>query len=314
MNTILLTGASGQVGWDLARALAPLGTVIAPPRERFDLAHPDALGAFVDELRPQVIVNAAAYTAVDQAESEPVLAGRVNAYAPEALAAAARKHNALLVHYSTDYVFDGAKAGPYLESDAVAPLSVYGESKLAGEQAIRASGCEYLIFRTSWVYSARGRNFLRTILRLAAEREKLQIVDDQIGAPTWSRLIAETTALVLQQNIAMRRLGAFESALLHLTASGSTSWHGFAAAIVSAARDRGLALKCREVQPIPTAGYPLPARRPANSRMSNRMLELRYGLSMPAWDSQLQLVMNEAVGEIKPLPVAAIMAAQDTRH
>jgi dTDP-4-dehydrorhamnose reductase len=288
--------------------------VIAPGRDRFDLAHPDSLGALVDDLQPQVIVNAAAYTAVDQAEAEPALAGWINAYAPEVLAAAARKHDALLVHYSTDYVFDGAKSGAYLESDAPAPLNVYGASKLAGEQAICTSGCDYLIFRTSWVYSSRGKNFLRTVLRLAGEREKLQIVDDQTGAPTWSRLIAETTALVLQQNIAMRRLCAFESALLNLTAAGATSWHGFAAAIVAAARDRGMPLKCLEVLPIPTAGYPLPARRPANSRMSCRMLELRYGLKMPAWESQLQLVMNEVGGEIKPLQVAELMAAHDTRH
>lgn len=300
MNRLLLTGASGQVGWELARALSPLGDVIAPGRDRCDLARPETLGNLVDEVRPHVIVNAAAYTAVDQAEKESDLALKVNADAPEALAVAARRHGALLVHYSTDYVFDGSKAAPYLEADAPNPVNAYGRSKLAGEVAVRAAGCDYLIFRTCWVYSVRGKNFLRTILRLAGERETLQVVNDQFGAPTWARLIAETTALVLHQDIALRRQGTFDSGLFNLTAAGATSWHGFAAAIMAAARDRGMPIKCREVKPIMAAEYPLPARRPANSRMSCEMLSLRYGLAMPSWDTSLRLVMDELGSAINP--------------
>lgn len=293
MTTVLLTGASGQVGWELARSLLPLGAVVMPGRDRCDLAQPETLAVLVDEVRPQVIVNAAAYTAVDQAEKEPDLAMKVNAGAPEALAAAARRHGALLVHYSTDYVFDGSKTAPYLEDDAPNPLNAYGRGKLVGEEAIRAAGCDYLIFRTSWVYSLRGKNFLRTILRLSSELETLQVVNDQFGAPTWARLIAETTALVLHRDIALRRQGVFESGLLNLTAAGATSWHGFAAAIVSVARERGMLLKCREVMPITTAKYPLLAKRPANSRLSCGMLKVRYGLEMPSWETSLRLVMDE---------------------
>jgi dTDP-4-dehydrorhamnose reductase len=293
MSTVLLTGAGGQVGWELARALMPLGTVVMPGRERCDLARPETLAKLVDEVRPQIIVNAAAYTAVDQAEKEPDLAMTVNADAPGELAAAGRKHGALLVHYSTDYVFDGRKAAPYLEDDPPNPLGAYGRSKLAGEEAIRAAGGDFLIFRTSWVYSARGRNFARTILRLAGELKTLQVVDDQVGAPTWARLVAETTALALHRDLALRRRGAFQSGLLNLTASGATSWHGFASAIVSAARERNAPLKCREVAPIPTAKYPLLARRPANSRLYCGMLKVRYGLAMPSWETGLRLVMDE---------------------
>ncbi len=311
MNTILLTGASGQVGWELARALSPLGTVTAPGRELCNLAQPQSLARLVDEVRPQIIVNAAAYTAVDQAESEQVLAATVNADAPAVLAAAARKHAALLLHYSTDYIFDGSKVSAYVETDTPNPLNAYGRSKLAGEQAIRASGADHLIFRTSWVYASRGKNFLKTILRLAAEREVLRIVDDQIGAPTWSRLVAETTALVLQHNLAMRSVGAFESSLLNLTASGVTSWHGFATAILAAAHERGMSFKCRQLTPITSAQYPLPATRPENSRMSCAQLEGRYALKMPAWDSSLQLVMDEIGGMARPPVAASLVAAHE---
>ena len=194
---ILLIGSNGQVGWELARSLMPLGRVMVPERDQCDLARPDTLTPLVNSLRPDVIVNAAAYTAVDKAEEETDLAMTVNARAPGALAAAARRHNALLVHYSTDYVFDGTKSGAYSETDAPNPASAYGRSKLAGEEAVRAAGADHLIFRTSWVFAARGKNFLRTILRLAGEREELRIVADQFGAPTWARLIAEVTALAL---------------------------------------------------------------------------------------------------------------------
>lgn len=290
---ILLTGATGQVGWELARTLLPLGTVMIADRATCDLARPQTLGTAIDAVRPDVIVNAAAYTAVDKAEEEPALAQAVNADAPGELAAAARRHGALLVHYSTDYVFDGGKAGPYEESDPADPLGAYGRTKLAGEQAVMESGADHIVFRTSWVYAARGRNFLRTILRLAGEREQLRVVADQFGAPTWARLIAETTALALQQDLASRREGAFFSEVVHLTAAGATSWHGFASAIVDTARALGMPLKCREVAAISTAEYPLPAPRPANSQLAGSRLGQRYGLQMPAWETCLQLCLAE---------------------
>jgi dTDP-4-dehydrorhamnose reductase len=226
---ILLTGKNGQVGWELQRTLQPVGKVAAFSHAGLDLADAAAIRSKLDEVRPDVIVNAAAYTAVDKAESEPELAHEVNAVAPALLAQEAARRGALLIHYSTDYVYDGAKAAPYVESDKTNPLGAYGRSKLAGEEGIRASGCDHLIFRTSWVYAARGANFLRTILRLAAEREELRIVMDQIGAPTWARLIAEATALALRQALRERSGGQFESGVFHLTAAGETSWHGFAA-------------------------------------------------------------------------------------
>ncbi|MGH8619777.1 MAG: dTDP-4-dehydrorhamnose reductase [Burkholderiales bacterium] len=311
---ILLTGATGQVGWELARTLMPLGKVIIADRTRCDLAQPRTLAAAVDEVRPDVIVNAAAYTAVDKAEDETALAMAVNAEAPGELAKAARRHGALLAHYSTDYVFDGGQYSPYRETDPTGPLGTYGRSKLAGEEAVAASGADHVIFRTSWVYAARGKNFLLTMLRLAREREQLRVVVDQFGAPTWARLIAETTALALQQDLARRHEGAFESALVHLTAAGSTSWHGFASAIVDAAREQGMPLQCREVIPITTAEYPLPSPRPANSRLAGDRLAQRYGLEMPAWEWCLHLCLAElqpAAGPsvaaepprlVKPLP------------
>ena len=293
MSTILLIGGSGQVGWELQRTLIPLGKLVIPARGQCDLAAPLTLARVVDGVRPDIIVNAAAYTAVDKAEEEPALATAVNADAPAELAMAARRHGALLVHYSTDYVFDGRKQHPYTEDDAPNPLGVYGRTKLAGERAVREAGTDHLIFRTSWVYSARGKNFLLTMLRLAGEREQLRVVADQIGAPTWSRLIAEATALVLQQDLARRSAGMFESGVYNLTAAGSTSWHGFASAIIAAARDRDMPMKCREVMAIATTDYPLPAQRPANSRLSGAKLAQRYGLAMPAWESCMQLCLAE---------------------
>ena len=293
MLRILLIGSNGQVGWELARALMPLGRVLIPERSQCDLASLDKLTALVNSLQPDVIVNAAAYTAVDKAEQETNLAMTVNARAPGALAAAARRYGALLVHYSTDYVFDGKKAGAYSETDAPNPASAYGRSKLAGEEAVRDAGADHLIFRTSWVYAARGKNFLRTILRLAGEREELRIVADQFGAPTWARLIAEVTALALQQDLARRKQGGFESGTFNLTAAGETSWHGFAGAILTAARARGAKLMCRTVVPITTAEYPLPAARPANSRLAGGRLAERYGLAMPDWEDCVQLCVDE---------------------
>ena len=286
---ILLTGRNGQVGWELARALLPLGRVHAFGHAELDLADAAAVRRKLDELRPDVIVNAAAYTAVDKAESEPEQANAVNAAAPALLAQEAVQRGALLIHYSTDYVFDGAKASPYVETDPTNPLGAYGRSKLAGEEGIRASGCDHLIFRTSWVYAARGANFLRTILRLAAEREELRIVMDQVGAPTWARLIAEATALALRQALAERRHGRFESGLFHLACAGETSWHGFASAIVEGRQG----LRVKAVTPITTAEYPLPAARPASSRLATDKFRARFGLALPDWRDCLQLCLEE---------------------
>ena len=293
---ILLTGSTGQVGWELARALTPLGEVIAVDRNQADLTDLNALRAIVDEIQPNVIVNPAAYTAVDKAESESELAFRVNAEAPRVLAEEASKIGALLVHYSTDYVFDGSKVSPYTETDDTNPINVYGQSKLAGEQAIQAVGGDYLILRTSWVYASRGNNFLKTIMRLAAEREELKIVADQIGTPTWARLIAETTTHVIRQSVFEQQCSIFNSTTYNLTASGETSWHGFAQKIVELAKEQGKSdLKNRAMLPIPTSDYPLPAKRPANSRLSNDSLEQQFGLVMPSWDNALRLCMQELV-------------------
>ena len=255
---ILLIGSNGQVGWELARTLLPLGEVVALNREQADLTDLETLRQTVQTIRPNVIVNAAAYTAVDKAETERDLAFLINAQAVEVLAQEAKNLNALLLHYSTDYVFDGMKDAPYVENDATNPLNVYGESKLAGELAIQASGVDYLICRTTWVFAARGNNFVKSILRLAAERDKLNIVADQIGAPTWARLIAETTAHILRQAQLERGANTFESGIFNLTSAGETSWHGFAEKIVELAE-----INC-VTNPIPTSDYPTPAKRPAN--------------------------------------------------
>ncbi len=286
---ILLTGKNGQVGWELQRTLLPLGRIHACGHGELDLADAGAVRRKLDEIRPEVIVNAAAYTAVDKAEGEPDLAHAVNAVAPALLAQEATRRRALLIHYSTDYVFDGAKAAPYVETDATNPLGAYGRSKLAGEAGIRAAGADHLIFRTSWVYAARGANFLRTMLRLAAEREELRIVADQVGAPTWARLIAEATAHALKQAMQERKNAAFESGIYHLTAAGETSWHGFARAIVAG---RG-GLRVKAVTPITTADYPLPAPRPANSRLCTDEFRARFGLALPAWETCLQLCLED---------------------
>ncbi|MGJ0490228.1 dTDP-4-dehydrorhamnose reductase [Methylobacter sp.] len=291
---ILLTGCNGQVGWELARALLPLGDVIAANRSQVDLSDPDGLRRIVQKVSPDVIVNPAAYTAVDKAETDRDMAFLINAEASRVLAEEAAKSAALLIHYSTDYVFDGTKNAPYTEDDATHPVNVYGQSKLAGEQAIQAAGADHLILRTSWVYAARGQNFLKTILRLAAEREELAIVADQIGSPTWARLIAETTAHILRQSLLERRQDHFNSSVYNLTSVGETSWHGFAQAIVEIARQQGMpALKNRIINPIPTTAYPAPAKRPLNSRLSTDRLEQRFGLKMPSWDAALRLCMAD---------------------
>lgn len=276
---ILLTGRNGQVGWELERSLAPLGEVIATDRAVLDLADPESIRRVVREAMPAVIVNAAAYTGVDRAESEPEAAMRVNGAAPGVLAAEARRLGALLVHYSTDYVFDGAKEAPYAEGDRTNPLNVYGKSKLEGEQAVVASGCRHLILRTAWVYSARGNNFLLTILRRAREQAELRVVNDQIGAPTSAVAIARATAAVLRQE---RRQGIF-----HMSASGKTSWHGFAEAIVARA---GLATR---IVGIRSEDYPTAARRPRNSLLDNARLNAAFGIALEDWRGPLAAVMAE---------------------
>lgn len=284
LKNILLIGKNGQVGWELQRTLAPLGNVVATGSNELNLADPDSIRRNIREIRPEIIVNAGAYTAVDRAESEPEMAMKTNGIAPGILAEEAARLGALLVHYSTDYVFDGRKNGPYLEDDSPDPLSVYGRTKLAGEEVIRNSGAKHLIFRTSWVYGMRGHNFLLTILRLAREREELRIIDDQTGAPTWSRMIAEATSIAL---------AGFREGLAgtyHLTSKGATSWHGFTQAILE-----GSNLERRpKLVPIPTEGYPLPAARPRNSLLSNEKLHSAFGISLPDWKTCLALCMESA--------------------
>lgn len=293
---VLLLGKNGQVGWELNRSLQPLGEVIAFGREEADFTKPDCLRDIVQRVKPDVIVNAAAYTAVDMAEEEEELALKVNSTSPEVLAEEALKLSALLIHYSTDYVFDGSKHGSYLETDKPNPINAYGRTKLSGERAIQSSGCDYLIFRTSWVYSARGKNFLSTILRLAQEREELNIVSDQVGAPTSARLIAETTLLCLQKSIKERCDSEFTSDLYQLTASGSTSWHGFARKITSIAND-SLQIKVRvaKINEVLTRDYPSKADRPCNSKLSLNKLEAYYGLQMPHWVNLLELSADELI-------------------
>lgn len=281
MRTILLLGRDGQVGWELQGTLASLGPVTALGRLELDLTDRDAIRRMVREVQPDVIVNAAAYTAVDRAEAEEDVAMAVNGTAPGILAEEARRVGALLVHYSTDYVFDGTKDSPYVEEDATNPLSAYGRSKLAGERAIKGVGGDHLIFRTSWVYGTRGRNFLLTMLRLASEREELRIVADQRGAPTWSRDIASATAVALGQGGAQ--------GLYHLTAGGETSWHGFAEAIVAGRSDPAV----RRVVPITTPEYPTPAVRPAYSVLSNLKLQRELGITLPHWRESLERVLGE---------------------
>ena len=283
---ILLTGATGQVGHELQRSLQALGQVVAVDRSRMDLSDLDQVRDVVRALRPGLIVNPAAYTAVDKAESEPELAHRVNAEAPAVMAAEARLLGAAMVHYSTDYVFDGTKQGAYVETDPTNPINVYGASKLAGEQAIGAAGIAHLILRTSWVYGTRGKNFLQTMLRLGAERDELRVVADQFGAPTWSRTIADSTAVLLAQ---AKGGGAAwwdqNSGIYHLSCQGQTSWHGFTEAIVAKA---GLA--CR-VTPIGSADYPTPAKRPANSVMNSNKLIERF-CAIPEWEQALSLCLG----------------------
>lgn len=296
---LLLLGKNGQVGWELQRALAPLGEVVALDRHgahglHGDLSQPDALRATVRNLRPDVIVNAAAYTAVDKAESEPALARTLNAEAPAALAQEAAAIGAWLVHYSTDYVFDGSGNAARDEQAPTAPLSIYGQTKLEGEQAIAASGCKHLTFRTSWVYAARGGNFAKTMLKLAGERDQLRVVADQIGAPTGADLIADVTAHALHE--ALRQPSV--SGLYNLAAGGEVSWHGYACHVIEWARAQGHAIKVAAdaVQAIPSNDYPTPARRPLNSRLSTDKLRRAFGLVLPAWQNGVERMLSEVLG------------------
>ncbi|MBB5497116.1 dTDP-4-dehydrorhamnose reductase [Paraburkholderia sp. MM5384-R2] len=291
-RTILVTGVNGQLGYELARTLQGLGNVVAVDRSRLDLSNLDQIRAVVRDLRPALIVNPAAYTAVDKAEEERDLAMRINGEAPGVLAEEAKKLGAALIHYSTDYVFNGTKEGAYVEDDPTDPQNVYGRSKLAGEQAIAASGVNHLVLRTSWVYGTRGKNFLLTMLRLGADRPELKVVADQFGAPTWCNTIATLSAHLCAQSFAAEdgtKWWDERSGIYHLCAGDSTSWHGFASAIFELAD-----LPNRpNTLPIPAADYPTPAKRPANSRMSNDKLARVFGLAAPHWRDALKLCLTD---------------------
>ena len=292
---ILLFGKGGQVGWELQRSLSLLGELTALDFDstdyHADFSRPAALADTVRALRPDVIVNAAAHTAVDKAESEPEFAARLNAEAPHVLATEAAALGAWLVHYSTDYVFDGSGAAPRNEDAATGPLSVYGHTKLDGENQIRASGCQHLIFRTSWVYAARGGNFARTMLKLAAEREALSVIDDQIGAPTGADLLADITAHAIRAAQRQPQLAG----TYHAVAAGETSWHGYACFVIEWARAHGLPVRVAadQVKAVPTSAYPTAARRPLNSRLDTRKLCSAFGLTLPHWHAGVQRMLHE---------------------
>jgi dTDP-4-dehydrorhamnose reductase len=287
---ILLLGKNGQVGWELRRTLAPLAEVTAVDYPEVNFADTPALRRLVAGTRPAVVVNAAAYTAVDKAETEPELCRQINAVAPGVLAEEAKKAGALMVHYSTDYIFDGTKTSPYVEVDAPNPLGAYGRSKLEGDRAVKASGVDHLIFRLCWVYGARGQNFMLTMQRLARERETLRVVGDQFGCPTWSRMIAETTVLALKQAL----VGADRSACngeYHLAAGGQANWHEFASRIIELMPEAER--KCHAVERITTAEYPTPAKRPAYSVLDCGKLQKTFGLRLPDWEASLRQVLDK---------------------
>ncbi len=290
---ILVIGATGQIGWEVVRVLRLLGQVIAPTRRELDLADGPALRRRVRDLAPRVIVNAAAYTAVDAAERDAEAALRINGVAPGILAEEAERVDAMLLHYSTDYVFDGAKESPYTEEDLPNPVNVYGETKLAGERAIIATQAAYLIVRTAWVYGHRGGNFMRTVLRLAREDRELRMVDDQVGTPTWSRFIAEASAHILGPWIAGSDDPAPLSGLYHLTASGETTWHGFAKAILELDPNPQEQI-VEELIPIPAQDYPTPARRPGYSVLDTTRLQRVARLQMPHWRDLLPLALTSS--------------------
>jgi dTDP-4-dehydrorhamnose reductase len=290
---ILLLGKNGQVGWECQRALVPLGEVVALSSASDDhcgdLKNSDGIAETIRRVRPDIIVNASAYTAVDKAESEPEIARTINAVAPGVLAREAAESGAWLVHYSTDYVFDGSGDAAWSENDPTGPLSVYGTTKLEGERAIQDSGCRHLIFRTSWVYASRGSNFAKTMLRLAWERERLTVVADQFGAPTGADLIADVTAHAIRSSLSEPRLGG----IYHLVADGVTTWHRYASLVVDTAREAGEGIKAREVAPIPSSAFPAPAQRPANSRLATAKLRAAFGLTLPPWEFGVKRMLAE---------------------
>ena len=295
---ILLLGKNGQVGWELQRSLAPLGEVVAldfdstgPLKANF--ADPESLAATVRAVAPQLIINAAAHTAVDKAESEPDFARALNATSPAVLAREAKALGAWLVHYSTDYVFNGSGTTPWREDSATGPLSVYGSTKLEGELAIRASGCQHLIFRTSWVYAARGGNFAKTMLKLAKERDKLTVINDQIGSPTGADLLADITAHALRMAVAKPELAG----TYHAVAQGETSWHGYARHVIEFARAAGQSIKVASdaVLPVPTSAFPTPAARPSNSRMNTHKFRDTFGLTLPVWQAGVERMLTEVL-------------------
>ena len=300
---ILLLGKNGQLGWELQRSLAPLGDLFAlgsagrSDTQLFcgDLTDLAGLAATIRSVAPDIIVNAAAHTAVDKAESEPELARAINALAPALMAAEAKRSGAWLIHYSTDYVFDGSGDQAWQETAATGPLSVYGQSKLEGEQAILASGCKHLIFRTSWVYAARGGNFAKTMLRLAQQRDSLNVISDQIGAPTGADLLADVTAHCIRSLVQNHSESMALSGIYHLVAGGETSWYDYARFVIASARAAGLEIKVADdaISPIPSGAYPLPAPRPLNSRLDTNKLQTTFGLHLPHWQSGVSRMLTE---------------------
>ncbi len=296
---ILLLGKNGQVGWELQRALAVLGDVVAldfdsPGPLTADFSKPESLAATVRAVAPQIIVNAAAHTAVDKCESEPEVARALNATSPAVLAREAKTLGAWLVHYSTDYVFDGSGSTPWVEDSQTGPLNVYGATKLEGEEAIRASGCQHLIFRTSWVYGARGGNFAKIMLKLAAERERLTVIDDQFGAPTGADMLADITAHAIRSVAQRADLGG----TYHAVAAGETTWHGYARHVIEFARAAGRPIKVSPgaIEPVPTSAFPTPAKRPGNSRMNTQKLRDTFGLTLPTWQTGVDRLLTEVLG------------------
>lgn len=294
---VLLFGKGGQVGWELQRSLASLGELICLDFDSTDFcgdfSNPDGIANTVRTIAPDIIVNSAAHTAVDKAESEPALAYAINAQTPGVLAQEAKKSGAWLVHYSTDYVFNGSGEQPWVETDTTAPLSVYGKTKLQGEQAIIASGCKHLIFRTSWVYAARGGNFAKTMLKLAQERENLKVIDDQIGAPTGADLLADITSHAIR----MARHNSDISGLYHLVASGHTSWYDYARFVIDFARDADLKIKVADnaIERVPTTAFPTPAQRPKNSRLNTSKIQSTFGVHLPHWQHGVQRMLSEII-------------------
>lgn len=301
MAKILLFGKNGQVGWELQRALAPLGELVALDRQTGgNLENLDEIRQSIQQHQPQFIVNAAAYTAVDRAESEVELTDQLNHQAVKVMADQAAALKAWLIHYSTDYVYDGQKIGAYIETDPVGPQNVYGRTKLAGEQAIKASGCQHLILRTSWVYATRGNNFAKTMLRLAAERDHLKVVSDQVGAPTSAELIADLTALMIYRILHDEQVAQDAAGVYHLVAAGETTWYDYARWVIQTALDLGatqIQATPDRFEPIPSSAYPVPAKRPANSRLSTDKLKAQFGLHIPDWEHHARRLVIEILGK-----------------